>query len=170
MTTSPAGVVPPLGVRLLPPTAACDYESWAARLVTLGLLRDAVAVALHRLPLLAVPVGADRRGGSMDMLDPVFAQAFADALRGRPGFDRLTVSGQLVRWGDPMPDDLAPDARRRFQGLREEPRHWVITLPPAGHGGRDLDARSWPPAPESQHGWQPTPPPAAVRAGAAHAP
>ncbi|WP_411098875.1 DUF6302 family protein [Streptomyces sp. x-45] len=169
MTISPAGVVPTLGVRLLPPTAACDYESWAARLVTLDLLRDAVAVALYRLPLLAVPVGADRRGGSMDMLDPVFAQALADALQGRHGFDRLTLSGQLVRWGDPMPDCLAPDARRRFQGLREEPRHRPITLPP-GPGGRDLDSRSWPPVPESLHGRQPIPPRGVVRAGAAHAP
>ncbi|MFI1648192.1 DUF6302 family protein [Streptomyces avidinii] len=125
-----------LGVQLLAATAAHDYEYWRSRLANLGLLLDAVAVALYRLPLLAVPVGMDRRGGLMDMADPFFAEALADALRGRPGFDQVTASGQVVTWGEPMPEGLAPDARRRFQGLREEPRYGPPYIrPPAGHGG-----------------------------------
>lgn len=99
MTPSPMSAEQFLSVRVLPATAACDYEYWRSRLVSPGLLLGAVAVALYRLPLLAVPVGADRRGGFMDMAGPVFAEALAEALRGRPGFDQATVSGQVVRWG-----------------------------------------------------------------------
>ncbi|MFF7449910.1 MULTISPECIES: DUF6302 family protein [unclassified Streptomyces] len=166
MTPSPPSPVQQLDVRILPATAACDYEFWEARLISPHLLRDAVAVALHRLPLLAVPVGADRRSGHMDMLDPGFAQLLAHVLRGRPGFERPVASGRLVRWGDPMPDNLAPDAHRRFQGLREQPRRPASIRPPAGHGGHDLGL----PPPKSPPGRQPTPPRAVVQAGAAPTP
>ncbi|MGW4101735.1 DUF6302 family protein [Streptomyces sp. NPDC004976] len=129
----PAGQL--LSVQLLTATAAYDYEYWENRLVNPGLLLGAVAVSLHRLPLLAVPAGADRRGGSMDMVDPVFAEALAGALRGRTGFGQVTVSGQVVRWGEPMPEGLASDARRRFQGLREDPGMGPVYGPPPDTGG-----------------------------------
>lgn len=158
-----------LGVQLLAATAAHDYEYWKSRLANPGLLLDAVAVALYRFPLLAVPVGTDRRGGSMDMADPVFAEALADALRGRPGFDRVTASGQIVHWGEPMPEGLTPDARRRFQGLKEEPRYGPCIRPPAGHGGRDSGVKGWPPLPGSPPERQPTSPGAVAAAGAAPA-
>ncbi|MEU3046781.1 DUF6302 family protein [Streptomyces sp. NPDC006984] len=170
MTPFPAPAGQLLGVRLLPASAACDHEYWTTRLVNPRLLLGAVAVALYRLPLLAVPVGADRRGGFMDLSDPVFADALAGALRGRPGFNQVTVCGQVVRWGEPMPEGLTPDARRRFQGLREEPRYGPCIRPPAGHGGRDVGVRSLFPVPESPPGRQPTSPWAVVEAGAAHAP
>ncbi|MEU3282344.1 DUF6302 family protein [Streptomyces antibioticus] len=163
MTAWASPPVRQLGVRILPATAACDYEFWEARLLSPHLLRDAVAVALHRLPLLAVPVGADRRGGHMDMFDPAFAQALAHALQERPGFERPIASGRLVRWGDPMPDNLTPDAHYRFQGLREQPRRPASLRPPAGHGGHDLGLLAPKPPPERQ----PTPPRAVVQAGAA---
>ncbi|MFE0774290.1 DUF6302 family protein [Streptomyces sp. NPDC058861] len=159
-----------LGVRLLPAMTAYDYERWQASLVNPGLLNDAVAVALYRIPLLAVPAGAGRRGGSMDMTEPVFAEALVCALRRRPGFDRLTVSGHVVGWGEPLPEGLTPDACRRFYGLRKQPRLGTCIRPPAGHGGRDLDAGRWPPSPGSPSGQQPTPPRAVVQAGAASAP
>ncbi|MFF6979378.1 DUF6302 family protein [Streptomyces sp. NPDC008343] len=161
MTASPLPPDPQLGVRILPATAACDYEFWEARLLSPHLLRDAVAVALHRLPLLAVPVGADRRGGFMDVLDPGYAQVLAHALQGRPGFKWPVASGRLVRWGDPMPENLTPDARCRFQGLREQPRRPASLRPLAGHGGRNLE----PPAPKPPPGRQPTPPRVFVLAG-----
>ncbi|MEV5010586.1 DUF6302 family protein [Streptomyces sp. NPDC055692] len=170
MTPSPMPAKQLLSVQLLAATAAYDYEYWKGRLVNPALLLGAVAVALHRLPLLAVPAGADRRGGFMDMADPVFAEALAGALRGRPGFDQVTVSGQVVRWGEPMPEGLAPDARRRFQGLREQPRYGPCIRPPAGHGGRDAGVRSWTPVPGSSPGRQPISPRAVVEAGAVHAP
>lgn len=170
MTTTPAPAPQQLGVRLLPATAAYDYERWQVSLVTPGLLLGAVAVALYRLPLLAVPAGADRRGGSMDMTDPVFAEALVRALWGRPGFDRLTLSDHVVRWGEPLPEGLTPDGRRRFHGLRKKPRLGTCIRPPAGHGGRDPDAGRWPPAPGSPSGQQPTPPRVVVQAGAALTP
>ncbi|MEU7072919.1 DUF6302 family protein [Streptomyces narbonensis] len=155
-------------MQLLAATVAYDYEYWKGRLVNPGLLLGAAAVALYRLPLLAVPVGTDRRGGFMDMASPVFAEALAGALRGRPGFDQVTASGEAVTWGEPMPEGLAPDARLRFQGLREQPRYGPCIRPPAGHGGRDSGVRSWPPVPGSLPERRPTPPRAAVEAGAAH--
>ncbi|MFD9771707.1 DUF6302 family protein [[Kitasatospora] papulosa] len=159
-----------LGVRLLPASAAYDYEYWRGRLVNPELLLGSLAVALHRLPLLVIPAGGNRRGGSMDMSDPVFAEALVCALRGRPGFDRLTACDHVVRWGEPVPAGLTPDARRRFHGLRTKPRLGTCIRPPAGHGGRDLDAGRWPPAPGPPSGRQSTPPRAVVQIGAALAP
>ncbi|MEU5662116.1 DUF6302 family protein [Streptomyces longwoodensis] len=165
---TPAGQFP--GVRLLPALAAYDYEYWRGRLMNPVLLLGSVAVALHRIPLLAIPAGADRRGGSMDMADPVFAEALVGALRERSGFDRLTVCGHVVRWGEPLPEGLPPDARHRFHGLRTKPWLGTHMRPPAGLGGHDLDAGRWPPAPGSPSGRQPTPPRAVVQVGAAPAP
>ncbi|MFD7341541.1 DUF6302 family protein [Streptomyces violascens] len=155
-------------MRLLPATVAYDYDYWRDRLVNPRLLVGAAAVALYRLPLLAVPVGTDRRSGSMDMASRVFADALAGALRGRPGFDQGTASGQVVTWGEPMPEGLAADARRRLQGLREEPEYGPCIRPPDGHGGRDSGVRSKPPAPGSPPQRRLTPPRAAVEASAAH--
>ncbi|MFD8727675.1 DUF6302 family protein [Streptomyces sp. NPDC059611] len=133
MTSLPITDPSPLGVRLLPAVAACDYEGWQARLVNPDLLLDAVAVALYRIPLLAVPSGADRRGGSMEMADPVFAEALVCALLGRPGFDQLTVSDHVVRWGEPLPEGLTPEDRRRFHGLRSRPRLANLIRPLVAH-------------------------------------
>ncbi|MFP8903100.1 DUF6302 family protein [Streptomyces atacamensis] len=109
----------PLGVRLLAAEEACDFEYWASRLVHVELLLGAVAVAVYRLPLLAVPVGRGRRGGRMNMLHEGFAELTVRELRGRPGFHDVAASGTHVVWGEPVPADLDPDARRRFFGLRE---------------------------------------------------
>lgn len=170
MTTTPVPVSQSLGVWLLPATAAYDYERWQDSLVNPGLLLDAVAVALYRLPLLAVPAGADRRGGYMDMPDPDFAEELVCALRGRLGFDRLTVFDHVVRWGEPLPEDLTPDAHRRFHGLCKQSRLGAWIRPPAGHGGRGLGAGRCPPAPGPPPGRQPLPPRAVVQAGAATTP
>ncbi|OII65520.1 hypothetical protein BJP40_01075 [Streptomyces sp. CC53] len=117
---SPAG--PALGVRILAPEEACDYEYVAARLVRIELMLGAVAVALHRLAFVAVPAGAGRRGGRMGMLDPAFAELTARALRGRPGFHGVTAGGTHVSWGEPVPAGMDADARRQFFGLRRWPR------------------------------------------------
>ncbi|WP_274036418.1 DUF6302 family protein [Streptomyces sp. MMBL 11-1] len=138
MTSIPMIEPSPLGVRLLPAVAAWDYERWQTSLVNPGLLLDAVAVALYRIPLLAVPSGADRRGGSMEMADPVFAEALVCALLGRPGFDQLTVSDHVVRWGEPLPEGLALDGR--FHGLRNRPRLANLIRPPAAHRAPALAA------------------------------
>ncbi|MFC8944025.1 DUF6302 family protein [Streptomyces rochei] len=107
---------------LLPPQEALDYEYWARRLVHPGLLRDAVAVALHRLPLLAVPAGKGRRGGYVNLIDASLAELAAQALNSRPGFSDVAVGGSHVTWGEPVPKGLSPDDRRRFFGLRKQPQ------------------------------------------------
>jgi hypothetical protein len=116
-----------LGVHLLAPEEACDFEYWAARLVHIELLRDAVAVALYRLPLLAVPAGRGRRGGRMDMVFAGCAELAARELHGRPGFHGVAAVGTDVVWGEPVPKDLTPDARRRFFGLHAQPQARPLT-------------------------------------------
>ncbi|MER5991497.1 DUF6302 family protein [Streptomyces viridosporus] len=128
----------PLAVRLLVAEDVCDFEYWASRLVHVELLRDAVAVAVYRIPLLAVPAGLNRRGGHLHMIEGRCAKQAVQALSGRPGFELLTRSGPLVSWGEPLPDDLSLEARRLFHGLREQPRNLTPLLPPAGHGGAQL--------------------------------
>ncbi|GHG12791.1 DUF6302 family protein [Streptomyces filamentosus] len=122
---SPAGQ--DLGVRLLAPEEACDFEYWAARLVHVELLRNAVAVALYRLPLLAVPAGMGRRGGRMDMGFAGYAELAARELHGRPGFHGVAAVGTDVVWGEPVPQDLPPDARRQFFGLHAQPQNRPLT-------------------------------------------
>ena len=118
--SSPIG--PVLRVQILAPEEACDFEYLAARLVRIELLRDAVAVALHRLAFLAVPTGQGRRGGRLDMIDPSFAELTAGELHDRPGFHGVATSGTHVVWGEPVPGNLDADARRRFFGLHRLPR------------------------------------------------
>jgi hypothetical protein len=159
-----------LGVRLLAPEEACDFEYWANWLVHAELLRGAVAVALYRLPLLAVPAGTGRRGGSMNLLDESLAELTAQALHALPDFDGVATSGTHVMWGEPVPSGLTPEAKRGFFGLRDRPRNsFGTTWPLAGHRGYGSDTGRWPPASEQQPG-QPLPPRAAVPTGAVHAP
>ncbi|WP_223887140.1 DUF6302 family protein [Streptomyces viridosporus] len=127
-------------MRLLVAEDACDFEYWASQLVHVELvhvelLRDAVAVAVHRMPLLAVPAGFNRRGGHLHMIEGRCAEQAVQALSGSPNFGLLTRSGPLVSWGEPLPDDLSPEARRLFHGLREQPGNFDSPTAPAGHGG-----------------------------------
>ncbi|WP_405893461.1 DUF6302 family protein [Streptomyces sp. NBC_01527] len=140
-----------LGVRLLPPEEAHDFERWAGRLANPGLLRDAVAVALYRFPLLAVPVGEGRRGGQLHVLGTSFAEEAVVALDGRPGFPRLFARGPLVEWGDRPLELSNARARQEFYGLRDLAEDDVGSYPirpPAGHGGYGSEAGRWPPTSE----------------------
>ncbi|MFF9076081.1 DUF6302 family protein [Streptomyces sp. NPDC014872] len=129
--SSPLAVPAP---RLLPPEQAYDYEFWARRLVDPGLLRGAVAVALFRAPLLAVPTGATRRGGQLHMVQEVFALQTAAALEGLPGFAELSHSGPIVEWGDQPPALCRPDECRQFYGLLDPSlESGSPSMPPAGH-------------------------------------
>ncbi|MGW6202247.1 DUF6302 family protein [Streptomyces sp. NPDC055089] len=106
-------LVPPvrqdLGVRLLTPEKACDFEYWAARLIHPELSRDAVAVALYRLPLPAIPAGMERRGGRLDMGFASCAKLAAREFRCRPGFHSVAAVGTDVVWGEPAPEDGATE-------------------------------------------------------------
>jgi hypothetical protein len=166
----PSYAVQHLGLRLLPPEQAYDFEYWAGRLIRPGLLRDAVAVVLHRLPLLAVPAGPGRRGGHLDMINPVFAELTVQALRNRPGFELVTNMGSAVTWGDRPSEHLSSHDLRLFYGLREPAVDRVgPTWPPARHRGYDSEAGRWPPVSEQLPGRHP-PPREAAPAGAAHTP
>ncbi|WP_405775784.1 DUF6302 family protein [Streptomyces sp. NBC_01538] len=108
-------------VRILPAEEACDFEYVAQRLVNPDLLSQAVAVAVFRLPLLAVPVGEGRRGGRAVVEYADVGEAMAAALRGRAGFPavrtRPTSGGFAVEWGDAAPDSADSAERERFYGL-----------------------------------------------------
>src|SRR4051812_26098514 len=92
-------------VTLLPAEAAYDYEFVAARLHDRHLLGHSVAVCVYRAPLLAVPVGGQRRGGSLAAGPVSVALAIRQALAERPGF---------------------PDARVRLVSPPGEPLRWVV--------------------------------------------
>lgn len=113
-------------VQILPAEEAYDFEHVARRLLNPGLLRQAVALAVFRLPLLAVPVGEGRRGGRAVVEYEDVGVAMAAALRGRAGFPcvrtRLTSRGFAVEWGDTAPDGADSAERERFYGSPRLPR------------------------------------------------
>ncbi|MER7688150.1 DUF6302 family protein [Streptomyces sp. NPDC097610] len=144
--------------RLLPPEQAYDYEFWVRRLVDSELVHGAVAVALFRAPLLAVPTGATRRGGQLHMVEEVFARQTVAALEGLPGFVQLSYRGPIVEWGDKPPAFGRPGEFNQFYGLRdpaEEPDG--ARKPPAGHRGHGLETGRWPPSSEQLSGRNPPP-------------
>ncbi|MFD4763242.1 DUF6302 family protein [Streptomyces sp. NPDC058439] len=144
--------------RLLPPEQAYDYEYWARRLVHPELLRDAVAVALFRAPLLAVPTGATRQGGQVQVGEGSFAHQTALALTGLPGFARLSHRGPIGEWGDKPPALCRLSERHQFYGLRDPAEELTgHTWPPVGHRWPGSETGRWPPAPEQPPGWIPLP-------------
>ncbi|WP_228039887.1 DUF6302 family protein [Streptomyces chromofuscus] len=145
-------------VRLLPREEAHDFECWAGRLANTALLRDAVAVAIYRLPLLAVLVGAGRRGGQLHVLEKTFAEQTVQALTGRPGFPRLSSCGAVVEWSDSPPVHCDMRDRQGFCGLRDPAENAADkhqAWPPAGHRGYGPGAGRWPPPPSSPSGCRP---------------
>ncbi|EFE72333.1 predicted protein [Streptomyces viridosporus ATCC 14672] len=171
MTIPTPSTPQPPSLRLLPPQEAFDFEYWQARLVRPELLRDAVALAVYRIPLLAIPAGLNRRGGHLHMIEGRCAKQAVQALSGRPGFELLTRSGPLVSWGEPLPDDLSPEARKPgaySTACASSPGILTPLLPPAGHGGRSSDPGRWPPSSELLPG-RPPPPRTVVPASAVHA-
>ncbi|MCX4827095.1 DUF6302 family protein [Streptomyces sp. NBC_01142] len=144
--------------QLLPPEQAYDYEYWARRLVDSRLLRGAVAVALFRVPLLAVPTGATRRGGQLHMVEEVFARQTAAALDGLPGFAELSHRGPIVEWGDRPSAFGRPGECHEFYGLRDPAGELGgPTMPPTGHRGHGSETGRWPPSAEQPSGRIPPP-------------
>ncbi|MFI1700380.1 DUF6302 family protein [Streptomyces bobili] len=144
--------------RLLPPEQAYDYEFWARRLADSELLRGAVAVALFRAPLLAVPTGATRRAGQLHMGEEVFARQTVAALEGLPGFVQLSHKGPVVEWGDRPPPFYRPGECHLFYGLRDPGVELDgPTMPSAGHRGHGSETQLWPPSSEQPSGRIPPP-------------
>ncbi|MGW3163300.1 DUF6302 family protein [Streptomyces sp. NPDC001142] len=114
-------------VSLRPAVEAYDYEYYRDRLAEPALLGGAVAIRVHRAPLLAVPVGGPRLGGSMSFGSLALATTARDLLHGRPGFPDLRVYMSLYRdadhtveWGEPAPPWWADDVvNGRFYGYHE---------------------------------------------------
>ncbi|MFI1761921.1 DUF6302 family protein [Streptomyces sp. NPDC020800] len=117
-------------VTLLPPEDAYDYEFFAARLHDQHLLHSSVAVRVFRAPLLAVPVGGLRRGGTIGAGPCALALAIREALLGRDGFPNLRVglTGPrdqppywVVEWGERPPSRATDDERAHFYGVCDCP-------------------------------------------------
>lgn len=115
----------PLTFAVLHPHAAYDYECMANRLLDPELLAGAVAVRVFRAPLLAVPVGRRRRGGTLSVASETVGAAITVALSTLPGFPDVRLglapelhSSHVVEWGEPLPEGLSDDARLLFYGLR----------------------------------------------------
>ncbi|WUW51620.1 DUF6302 family protein [Streptomyces sp. NBC_01456] len=114
-------------VSLRPAVQAYDYEYFRSRLAEPALLADAVAVRVFRAPLLAVPVGGQRRGGYMSFDLLTLATAARGLLAGQAGFPDLRIrwspfrdTCHTVEWGDPSPGWWESDmVFGRFYGYSE---------------------------------------------------
>lgn len=102
--------------RLLPARDAFDYDYFRERLADPALADAGVAVALFRIPLLAAPVGGDRRGGYLSFGRIVDAVAARTLLSAVPGFPDLRIRWSprsdichTLEWGEPRPPWWASD-------------------------------------------------------------
>ncbi|MEU0857525.1 DUF6302 family protein [Streptomyces griseofuscus] len=119
--------VRPINPYLLPARMAYDYEYFAERLADPSLLESALAVCVHRAPLLAVPVGGKRLGGYMSLDLLILAEKTRSLLAGRDGFPNVRVrpspyrdTCHVVEWGGQPPVcDYADAARGQFYGYSE---------------------------------------------------
>ncbi|MEV3853054.1 DUF6302 family protein [Streptomyces sp. NPDC050095] len=113
-----------LQARLLPAKDAYDYDYFRERLADPALADAGVAITLYRVPLLAVPVGGERRGGYASFEHLVHAVGVRTLLSVVSGFPRLRIrwspypdTCHTVEWGEPGPPWWADDVTcGRFYG------------------------------------------------------
>ncbi|MEU9602416.1 DUF6302 family protein [Streptomyces sp. NPDC048109] len=147
-----SGLTPPAApdVIVMPAAEAYDFEYFRAR-VDAVLLSRSIAVRVFRMPLLAVPVGGIRRGGSFGADSLAVALAVRDVLAPLSGFPGARITWQCtprssyaVEWGDRPPVTWLDDNERlAFYGLTR-PALGLEPEPDLGH--RDRDRRSSPAA------------------------
>ncbi|MFI7352031.1 DUF6302 family protein [Streptomyces sp. NPDC049936] len=121
----PALTPPTPDVTVMPPAEAYDFDYFRARIDT-ELLSRSIALRVFRMPLLAVPVGATRRGGCFDVDNLAIALAVRDVLTAFSGFPdpRITWlctprSSYSVEWGERPPVTWPDEAERlAFYGHR----------------------------------------------------
>lgn len=139
-----------LPASVLPACDAYDFEAVGVRLSDQWLLIHSVAVRVHRVPMLAVPVGGSRLGGALAVGSYEVASAVRDVLLGRPGFPGLRlrlVSAPApeqwrVEWGEEPPKpEQGPVALADFYG-------YAACRPPADLGAVSVGSAA-PPAPPS---------------------
>lgn len=125
-----------------------SFAYWARRLVKPGLLRDVVAIATFRLPLLAVPVGEGHLGRELHRLHERFAKEAVAALNGRSGSPRLSIGGALLVLGARHPAHSNQPTGLRLHDLRAPGDGHADSYPtwPAGYGGCGTEVGRWPPA------------------------
>ncbi|WP_405895189.1 DUF6302 family protein (plasmid) [Streptomyces sp. NBC_01527] len=92
------------------PKEAYDYEFYAGRLADSDLLEKSLALRTLRIPLLAVPVGGLRQGGSYEVTCLCFGLKVADLLRGKRGYPDIRLRWApsphdcyVVEWGETSP-------------------------------------------------------------------
>ncbi|MFE0937685.1 DUF6302 family protein [Streptomyces mutabilis] len=115
-------------VTVMPPVEAYDFDYIRAR-VDAELLSGSIAIRVFRIPLLAVPVGRTRRGGSFGVDNLAIALAVRDVLASFGGFSDLRIawhdaprSSYVVAWGDRPPTTWSNDDERlAFYGLTRGP-------------------------------------------------
>ncbi len=108
----------------MPPAEAYDWDYFRAR-VDAELLSRSIAIRVFRVPLLAVPVGQNRRGGWFGVDDLTIALAVRSILARLGGFPSPRITwhcaphgSYVVEWGD-QPPATWPDENERlaFYGL-----------------------------------------------------
>ena len=139
-----------LRASVLPACDAYDFEAVGARLSDQWLLIYSVAVRVHRVPMLAVPVGGSRRGGALAVGSYQVASAVRDVLLGRAGFPGLRLrlvtapapEHWRVEWGEEPPKlEQGPAVLADFYG-------YALCRPPADLGAVSAGSPE-PPAPSS---------------------
>lgn len=134
---APEAGVPP--VTVLHTRLAYDFEFVASRLHDRHLLDSSVAVCVFRAPLLAVPVGGQRRGGCMNAGPVDVALAIRDALLEIPGFPDVRIRlvsppyephDWVVEWGERLPFRITDSDRARFYGYSEAAIAACVQRPP----------------------------------------
>ncbi|MGC9479680.1 DUF6302 family protein [Streptomyces sp. WG4] len=93
----------------MPPAEAYDFDYCSTR-VDPELLSASIAIRVFRIPLLAVPTGATRRGGWFGVDNLAIALAVRDVLAPFSGFPDVRItwhdaprSAYAVEWGDRPP-------------------------------------------------------------------
>ncbi|MET8538305.1 DUF6302 family protein [Streptomyces sp. NPDC005065] len=92
------------------PKEAYDYEYYADRLADSELLKNSLALRTLRIPLLAVPVGGSRQGGTYEVTCLCFGLKVSDFLRGKRGYPDIRLRWApsphdcyVVEWGERSP-------------------------------------------------------------------
>ncbi|MEU3315817.1 DUF6302 family protein [Streptomyces sp. NPDC006662] len=112
-----------------PACEAVDYEWYRDRLADPELADLGIALSVFRLPLLVVPVGGRRQGGSYAARELAVALAVQEALDGQPGFPSLRIrwspysdTCHTVDWGA-VPPPCCDTARGHFYGYSSKAVH-----------------------------------------------
>ncbi|MFE0725090.1 DUF6302 family protein [Streptomyces mutabilis] len=116
-------------ITVMPPADAYDFDYFSTR-VDPELLSASIAIRVFRIPFLAVPTGATRRGGWFGVDNLAIALAVRDVLAPFSGFPDVRItwhdaprSAYAVEWGDRPPATWSDDDERLAFYGRTWPDH-----------------------------------------------